>query len=46
LKSDGGGNSPNRVRQIDLKQLLLYCGLDSLLEWLVSEDQRCELGIK
>jgi hypothetical protein len=28
----GGTNTPNRIRQIPLKELLTYCGLDSFLE--------------
>lgn len=44
LSSDGGGNAPNRIREVEPGQLMLYCGLDSLLEWKVSELQRKELG--
>ena len=44
LQGDGGGNSPNKIGQVDFTQLARYCGLDSLLEWKVSELQRKELG--
>ncbi len=42
---DGNSNSPNRLKEADKKMLLLYCGLDSLFEWLVAEDQNKERGI-
>lgn len=38
-KRKAGGNTPNRIKDIDLKQLLLYCGMDSLLEYLVAMKQ-------
>lgn len=38
LKSkDAGGNAPNRIGEIDLGSLLLYCGMDSLLEHILAE---------
>lgn len=40
-----GGNAHNRVRDVDLRQLLVYCGLDSLLEFRVAEIQARELGV-
>lgn len=43
---DKGGNSPNRVREVGLPDLLLYCGMDSLLEYKVAELQKKELGVK
>lgn len=39
-----GSNSPNRIRELDLSKLMLYCGLDALLEWLVAQEQKEELG--
>ena len=30
LKSDGGGNTPNKITEADVGQILLYNGLDSL----------------
>lgn len=42
LEADGG-NVPNRVRELDLGTLLLYCGLDSLLEYRVSLKQKEDL---
>ncbi len=50
LKSQGGGNSPNKlpevVREGGLNGLLLYCGLDSLLEWEIAQIQAEKLGIR
>ena len=41
LKSrDPGGYGLNRVKQAPVKPLLLYCGLDSLLEYLVAKKQK------
>lgn len=40
LKSSKGGNAPNRIREVPMDQLLQYCGLDSLYEWLVADTQR------
>jgi len=45
---DDGGNTPNRVRELartDLRRLLLYNSLDSLLEFKVAERQAKELGM-
>ncbi len=39
-----GGNAPNRIREVDLRTTLLYCGLDSLLEWEVTKLQMKEMG--
>lgn len=45
LKSkEPGGYALNRIKEIDLSDLLLYCGLDSLLEWKVAAIQRKELS--
>lgn len=33
------GNKKNRIDEVDLGSLLLYCGLDSLLEWKIAEGQ-------
>ena len=38
-----GGNGPNRLRETDMADLLLYNGLDSLLEWKLAKMQRKEL---
>ena len=40
-----GGNEPNRIREAPLAKLLLYGGLDALLEWLIDVAQAKELGI-
>jgi uracil-DNA glycosylase family 4 len=36
---DGGGYTMNRINQCDMRDLLLYCGLDSLLEMKVYQKQ-------
>lgn len=38
----GRGNVRNRIKEIDTHTLLLYCGLDSLLEFLVADIQMKE----
>lgn len=43
LKADGS-NKLNRIREVDLKQLMCYCGLDSLIEYKVAMLQMQELG--
>ncbi len=49
MKSQGGGNAPNRlpeaVREGGLNGLLLYNGLDALLEWEIAQIQSKKLGI-
>lgn len=44
LKSDSP-NKKNRVKEIDKHSLLLYCGLDSYLEWKVAQIQRKKGGL-
>lgn len=39
-----GCNAPNKVGEIDLRSLLLYGGLDALVEYRVAEQQMRELG--
>jgi len=46
LKSIGGGNSVNKIRQAPLNKLLLYNGLDALLEWEVAQIQMKQLGMR
>lgn len=41
-----GSNEPNRIKEIGLEQLLLYCGLDSLLEFKVAKKQAKQLGVQ
>ena len=41
--SSNGSNTMNRIHDCDPKDLLLYNGMDSLLEYLVYEDQKREL---
>jgi uracil-DNA glycosylase family 4 len=38
-----GGNEQNKVKQVDPRTLLLYCGFDSYYEYLVAMDQRKEI---
>ena len=46
LESDRkGGNEPNRIGEISVEQLWRYCGLDSLLEYEVAQDQMREMGL-
>lgn len=40
------GVKPNRIHEVDLRQLLIYCGVDSLLEFLVGVKQMKELGLE
>lgn len=42
---ESGGNAPNRIREIGLRQLLLYNGLDSFLEYRVAKIQAREMGV-
>jgi len=39
------GNQPNKIHLIDMRDLLLYCGMDSLLEFLVAKKQSEKLGV-
>ncbi len=34
-----GGNEPNRIREVGMRELLLYNGLDSLLAWHLAQKQ-------
>lgn len=43
---DKGGNSPNRIREVDMPSLMLYCGMDSLLTFKIAEIQTATLGVK
>lgn len=38
-----GGYAINRIRDADMTDLMLYCGLDALLEWQVAKIQKKEL---
>lgn len=44
LRADGGGYTKNRINQVPLDDLLLYCGTDALLEWQVNRILLEELG--
>lgn len=47
LKSEGMdqlGNAENKIHLIPLKQLLIYSGLDSLLQYLIAEKQTVKMG--
>lgn len=39
-----GANAKNRIKEAPLDQLMVYCGMDSLLEWKVAHLQRKEMG--
>lgn len=39
-----GGNEPNRIRQLAIRDILQYCGMDSLFEWLIGTKQMEEVG--
>jgi hypothetical protein len=41
---DKGGNEPNRIREAKLDDVLMYCGIDSLLEFKVARLQMKEMG--
>ena len=36
---DDGGNSPNRLKEVDIGELMRYCAYDSLFEVLVAQQQ-------
>jgi uracil-DNA glycosylase family 4 len=40
----GGSNTPNKIRQADIRDVLLYCGMDSVLTWNIAEKQRRMIG--
>jgi hypothetical protein len=42
LKADGS-NEENRIKEIAIKELLIYNGLDSLLEWKLAKIQKREI---
>jgi hypothetical protein len=43
---DGGGNAPNRVWEIDRRNILRYCGIDARLEYEVAQLQMSEMGVE
>lgn len=43
-RDKGGGNCPNRIREVGITTLLKYCGLDSLLEYHLAILQMKEIG--
>ena len=43
LVAADGGNAKNRIRQADMRTLLLYNGLDSLMEYYIGGLQRAEM---
>lgn len=42
---DLGGNAPNELHKANIRDLLTYCGQDSLLEWILADIQMRELGL-
>lgn len=43
LKTKKGGNAINRIRDIDMKTLLMYNGLDSFIEYRIAKHQMATL---
>jgi uracil-DNA glycosylase family 4 len=43
-KDGGGGNAKNQISDIELRDLMLYCGMDSLLEFKVGKLQMEAVG--
>lgn len=43
--ADGGGNTPNRIHEVGVSEILSYCGTDSLLEYMVSRIQQADFGL-
>lgn len=41
-----GGNEKNRIREVDLRTLLMYCGIDSLVEFEIAIKQRSKMRCK
>lgn len=39
-----GGNTINRIRQIGIRELLIYNGMDSLIEWKIAHLQQERMG--
>jgi DNA polymerase len=44
LQADKPGQA-NRIKQLDLQELLLYNGLDSLCEWKIAQRQMKQMGV-
>jgi uracil-DNA glycosylase family 4 len=44
-KTGGGGNAPNRIKEVGLDDLLLYNGMDSLMTWKIAQIQMDQLKI-
>lgn len=44
--SEGGGNDKNKIRQVPIRDLLLYNGIDAVLEYAVAKHQSTELGVE
>jgi len=38
------GNQPNRIDEVDSRSLLVYCGLDALVEWKIADLQMKEMA--
>lgn len=43
MKSKGGSNGRNRLHECRIEDLLLYCGIDSLVEWHVWKKQKQQI---
>jgi hypothetical protein len=44
-KEENNGNAFNRIHEVDLFDLLTYCGIDSMLEYRLAFDQMKLMGI-
>lgn len=44
LKADGS-NRPNRIKELDLDEVLNYCGIDSRIEYTLAKSMMKQLGI-
>jgi uracil-DNA glycosylase family 4 len=43
LRADSGYEK-NRIKEVDLGTLLMYCGMDSLCEWMIAEKQKTTMA--
>jgi uracil-DNA glycosylase family 4 len=46
LRRSVGGSNQNRLREASMNDLLVYCGMDSLLEFKVARIQAAKLGVE
>ncbi len=46
LSDDDSDDHTNRIKEVDLNALLLYCGIDAIIEYQIAEIQRREMNGK